>query len=65
MDLDLGDQDVEVDTLGGVAFALAGKVPLRGEVLRHPVGADIEILDGDARRIERLVVRSVAAEAGA
>ena len=65
MDLDLGDQDVEVDTLGGVAFALAGKVPLRGEVLRHPVGADIEIMDGDARRIERLVIRLVAAEAGA
>ena len=53
VDLDLGDQDVEVDTLGGVAFALAGKVPLRGEVLRHPAGADIEILDGDARRIDR------------
>ena len=65
MNLDLVDQDVEVDTLGGVAFALAGKVPLRGEVLRHPVGADIEILDGDARRIERLVIRRVAAEAGA
>ncbi|MGB3626592.1 MAG: hemolysin family protein [Henriciella sp.] len=57
LDLDIPDLDVEVDTLGGVAFALAGKVPLRGEVLRHPAGADIEILDGDARRIERLVVR--------
>lgn len=55
--LDIPDLDVEVDTLGGLAFALAGKVPLRGEVLRHPAGADIEILDGDARRIERLVVR--------
>ena len=65
MDLDLGDQDVEVDTLGGVAFALAGKVPLRGEVLRHPAGADIEIMDGDARRIERLVIRRATAEVGA
>ena len=63
IDLDLVDQDVEVDTLGGVAFALAGKVPLRGEVLRHPGGADIEILDGDARRIERLVIRKLPAEA--
>ncbi len=62
VDLDLGDQDVEVDTLGGVAFALAGKVPLRGEVLRHPAGADIEILDGDARRIDRLVIRQLPAE---
>ena len=63
IDLDLVDQDVEVDTLGGVAFALAGRVPLRGEVLRHPGGADIEILDGDARRIERLVIRKLPAEA--
>jgi CBS domain containing-hemolysin-like protein len=62
LDLDLAELDVEVDTLGGVAFALAGKVPLRGEVLRHPVGADIEILDGDARRIERLVIRKMHTE---
>ncbi len=62
LDLDLVEQDVEVDTLGGVAFALAGKVPLRGEVLRHPVGADIEILDGDARRIDRLVIRKLPTE---
>ncbi|WP_018148525.1 hemolysin family protein [Henriciella marina] len=62
LDLDLTGQDVEVDTLGGVAFALAGKVPLRGEVLRHPAGADIEILDGDARRIERLVIRRLQTE---
>jgi CBS domain containing-hemolysin-like protein len=65
VDLDLANQDVEVDTLGGVAFALAGKVPLRGEVLRHPDGADIEILDGDARRIERLVIRKIPSEASA
>lgn len=62
LDLDVPDLDVEVDTLGGVAFALAGKVPLRGEVLRHPAGADIEILDGDARRIQRLVVRALPRE---
>lgn len=62
LDLDLAQHDVEVDTLGGVAFALAGKVPLRGEVLRHPAGADIEILDGDARRVERLVIRKLASE---
>ncbi|MEM5515411.1 hemolysin family protein [Henriciella sp. AS95] len=65
LDLDIPDSDVDIDTLGGVAFALAGKVPLRGEVLRHPTGADIEILDGDARRIERLVVRRLPQEASA
>ncbi len=59
-ELDLEDHDV--DTLGGVAFALAGRIPLRGEVLPHPKGVDIEILDSDARRIHRLVVRQPASE---
>ena len=52
----------DVDTLGGVAFALAGRVPLRGEVLPHPTDVDIEILDSDVRRIHRLVVRQPATE---
>ncbi|MEL8055566.1 MAG: hemolysin family protein [Pseudomonadota bacterium] len=50
-------EDHEVDTLGGVAFALAGRIPLRSEVLRHPDGIDIEILEADARKIQRLIVR--------
>jgi hypothetical protein len=34
-------------------------------VLRHPAGIDIEIMEADARRIQRLILRqSVAAEAG-
>jgi len=58
--LDLDLEDHEVDSLGGVAFALAGRVPLRGEILPHPCGADIEILESDARRIHRLIVRRPA-----
>lgn len=60
--LDLELEDHDVDTLGGVAFALAGRVPLRGEVLPHPKGVDLEILDSDVRRIHRLVVRQTAPE---
>lgn len=60
--LDLGLEDHEVDTLGGIAFALSGRVPLRGEVLPHPSGVDIEIMDGDARRIHRLIVRKPTQE---
>lgn len=56
--LDLILEDHEVDTLGGVAFALAGRIPLRSEVLRHPSGADIEILEADTRKIQRLIIRS-------
>lgn len=60
LELELDEHDV--DTLGGVAFALAGRVPLRGEVLPHPKGVDLEILDSDVRRIHRLVVRQPASE---
>ncbi|MBY9066031.1 CBS domain-containing protein [Hyphomonas sp. WL0036] len=57
VDLSLDELDADIDTLGGVAFALAGKVPVRGEVLRHPGGAEIEIMDADARRVRRLRLR--------
>ena len=60
--LQLELEDHDVDTLGGVAFALAGRVPLRGEVLPHPGGVDLEILESDVRRIHRLVVRQPASE---
>jgi magnesium and cobalt transporter len=47
----------EVDTLGGLVFRLAGRVPVRGEVVMHPDGHEFEILDADARKIQRLRVR--------
>ncbi|VAV87695.1 Magnesium and cobalt efflux protein CorC [hydrothermal vent metagenome] len=47
----------EVDTLGGVVFMLLGRVPVRGEVVEHPAGVSIEVIDADARRIKRLKVR--------
>jgi magnesium and cobalt transporter len=47
----------EVDTIGGLVFRLAGRVPVRGEVVLHPAGHEFEVLDADARRIERLRVR--------
>jgi magnesium and cobalt transporter len=51
-----GDQE-EIDTLGGLAFMLAGRVPARGEVIPHPSGVEIEVVDADPRRIKRLRVR--------
>ncbi len=50
------EQDADIDTLGGLVFALAGRVPARGEVIRHPSGAEFEVLDADPRRIKRLRV---------
>ncbi|WP_209425365.1 hemolysin family protein [Pararhodobacter sp. SW119] len=49
-----GVDDEDVDTLGGLVFVLLGRVPVRGEVIPHPAGLDIEVLDADPRRIKRL-----------
>lgn len=47
----------EVDTLGGLVFMLAGHVPARGEVVRHPEGFEFEVIDADPRRVKRMRVR--------
>ncbi len=51
------DDDEEVDTLGGLVFLIAGHVPARGEVIRHPGGFEFEVVDADPRRIKRLRLR--------
>ena len=47
----------EIETLGGLVFMLAGRVPVRGEVIEHPVGVVFEIVDADARRVKRMRVQ--------
>jgi magnesium and cobalt transporter len=47
----------EIDTLGGLVFMLSGRVPARGDVVPHPDGAEVEVVDADPRRIKRLRVR--------
>jgi CBS domain containing-hemolysin-like protein len=54
-----GDEDA-VDTLGGLVFTLAGRVPKRGEIIPHPDGIEFEVLDADPRRVKRLRVRGLA-----
>lgn len=51
------DEGEEVDTLGGLIFMLTGRVPLRGEVIAHPSGAEFEVVEADPRRIKRLRLR--------
>lgn len=51
------EDEEEIDTLGGLVFMLAGRVPARGEVIHHPDGPDFEVVDADPRRIKRLRVR--------
>jgi magnesium and cobalt transporter len=53
----------EVDTLGGLVFMLAGRVPSRSEVIEHPQGYEFEVLDADPRRVKRLRIRGLPAAA--
>jgi CBS domain containing-hemolysin-like protein len=61
VELALEDMEDEIDTLGGLVFALAGRVPPRGEILHHPTGYDFEVIDADPRRIKRVRIRSAKA----
>lgn len=49
----------EIDTLGGLVFDLLGRVPIRSELVKHPSGMEIEVLEADPRRVRRLRVRGV------
>lgn len=51
------EDEEDIDTLGGLVFMMAGRVPERGEVISHPSGAEIEVVDADPRRIKRLRLR--------
>ncbi|MBC8036445.1 MAG: HlyC/CorC family transporter [Rhizobiales bacterium] len=51
----LPDEDEEsADTLAGLVFKMAGRVPARGEIIRHGSGLEFEILESDPRRVKRL-----------
>ncbi len=48
------DREEDIDSMGGLVFYLAGRVPGRGEVIRHESGIEFEILEADPRKIRRL-----------
>jgi CBS domain containing-hemolysin-like protein len=49
----VSDED-EVDTLGGLIFLLAGRIPALGDFVVHPTGWRLEAVDADPRRILRV-----------
>jgi magnesium and cobalt transporter len=58
------ERAADIDTVGGLVFALAERVPARGEVIGHPSGIEFRVLDADPRRIRRLRVRRPAPDTG-
>lgn len=57
--IDLSFQDIadDVDSVGGLVMTLAGRVPVPGELVRHPNGYEFEVMDADPRRIKTLLIR--------
>ena len=54
VDARLSSEEDEVDTLGGLVFLLAGRIPTQGECVTHPSGWKLEAVDSDPRRIIRV-----------
>ena len=46
-----------IDTLGGLVFSVAGRVPIRNELVTHPNGVEFQILAADPRRVHKVRVR--------
>jgi magnesium and cobalt transporter len=59
------ERDSDIETVGGLVFTLAGRVPAKGEVISHPSGIEFRVLDADPRRIRRLRVRKAGEHAAA
>jgi len=50
----LAEVEEDIDTLGGLAFMLAGNVPTVGTILDHDSGWRLEVTAGDERHVTRL-----------
>jgi CBS domain containing-hemolysin-like protein len=48
------EEAADVDTIGGLVTAIAGRVPARGEIVAGPQGFEFEVLDADPRRLKRV-----------
>jgi CBS domain containing-hemolysin-like protein len=59
------DEREDIDTLGGLAFSIAGRIPARGDRVRHASGVEFEVLEADRRRIKKLRIHLPPAQAAA
>lgn len=54
-----GHEEADHETLGGFVCTIAGRVPARGEVIKHDSGLEFEVVEGDLRRITKLRIRNL------
>ena len=60
MDLSAGHAAEDVDTLGGLIVTLAGRVPVRGELIAGPGDIEFEVMEADPRRLKRVRIHQAA-----
>ncbi|MDQ0392567.1 hemolysin family protein [Labrys monachus] len=58
VDMHIEDIEADVDTLGGLLVTMAGRVPVRGEIMQGPGALEFEILDADPRRVKRVRIHT-------
>lgn len=56
-DLSLPGMVDDIDTVAGLVVALAGRVPTRGELIKHPQGVEFEVVEADPRRVKRVILQ--------
>lgn len=52
------EREEDADSLGGLIVSMLGRVPVRGELLRHPAGIELEILEADPRRVKKIRINA-------
>ena len=50
------EDNEDIDTLGGLIFSITGRVPQRGEIIKHASGTIFEIKDADPMKIKSVKV---------
>ena len=50
------DKEAEIDTIGGLVFHIAGRLPYRGEIITHESGLKFQVVDVDSRRIKKVKI---------
>jgi CBS domain containing-hemolysin-like protein len=58
-DFDPGEYGDDVDTIGGLVFALAGHVPVRGEIVGGIKNFEFEVIQADSRQVRRIKIKRI------
>lgn len=53
------EESDDIDTVGGMIFAMTGRIPAQGEIIAHESGVTFEIIDADALRVNRVLIRNL------